>query len=183
MRDTVLLHELAHHLADGTGTVRLPRGAGPALPGPRPPGRGALLARGFEHLEGLPDPDADPPGRHDDQLRRVAALLAKAESTTHPEEAEAYLARAAILAQRHSIDLAVAALSASRPTGVADPADDLDRRAAPHAQRAIRGAAPGHRAGVGRARRHRPVLDLRDPLRDARRPRPGRSRSTPPRRP
>jgi putative metallohydrolase (TIGR04338 family) len=116
MRDTVLLHELAHHLADGHGhgpafraiLVRLYRthvSTGAAM----------LLARGFQHIDGLPESDSVPAPGRTDQLRRVAALLAKAESTTHQQEAEAYLARAAILAQRHSIDLAVAALSATTP--------------------------------------------------------------------
>jgi hypothetical protein len=46
----------------------------------------------------------------------VAALLAKATSTAaSAEEAEAYLAKAAIVAQRHSVDLAVAAMSDSGP--------------------------------------------------------------------
>ena len=44
-------------------------------------------------------------------MRRVAALLAKAESTANGEEAEAYLAKATIVAQRHSVDMAVAAMA------------------------------------------------------------------------
>lgn len=115
MRDTVLLHEIAHHLAPGAGhgpsfrtalvaLYESQLGEGPAL----------LLQRGFAHLEGLPDPDTAAPSGGGDQLRRVAALLAKAESTAHQEEAEAYLARAAMIAQRHSIDLAVAALGAAK---------------------------------------------------------------------
>ncbi len=115
MRDTVLLHEIAHHLADGHGHGPAFRAALVRLYRVHVhPGAAHMLSRGFEHLEGLPDPDVRPAQGGDDQLRRVAALLAKAESTTHPEEAEAYLARAAIVAQRHSIDLAVAAMSTTR---------------------------------------------------------------------
>ena len=115
MRDTVLLHEVAHHLAPGGAHGPIFRTALVALYGARL-GRGPalLLQRGFAHLEGLPDPDSAAPSGGSDQLRRVAALLAKAESTAHQEEAEAYLARAAMIAQRHSIDLAVAALGSSR---------------------------------------------------------------------
>lgn len=111
LRDTVLLHEVAHHLAPGDGHGPAFRAAlvhlydtqlghGPAQ----------LLRRQLEHLEHLPDPDAEAAGRPPDAVRRVAALLAKAESTANTHEAEAYLARAAIVAQRHSIELAVTAL-------------------------------------------------------------------------
>lgn len=111
LRDTVLLHEIAHHLAPGDGHGRDFRtalvylydtqlGHGPAQ----------LLRRQLEHLEHLPDPDAAAAGQPPDAVRRVAALLAKAESTANTHEAEAYLARAAIVAQRHSIELAVTAL-------------------------------------------------------------------------
>jgi hypothetical protein len=47
-------------------------------------------------------------------LDRIRALLAKAESTTFPEEAEAYTAKAQELMARHSIDAAL--LDASAPT-------------------------------------------------------------------
>ena len=74
-------------------------------------GAAALLEHLFEPLDGIPDPvagvDAD-----DDQVRRVAALLAKAEGTANAQEAEAYLAKAALVAQRHSVDMAVAAMGA-----------------------------------------------------------------------
>lgn len=53
-------------------------------------------------------PSADP------WVRRVQALLAKAESTTFPAEAEALLAKAQELIARHSIDEAMLARGASR---------------------------------------------------------------------
>ena len=112
----VVLHEVAHHLAGepGHGTafraalVHLhERHVGSAA--------AALLTHLFAPLDALPDPESaargDDPGA--DQVRRVTALLAKAEATSSPEEAEAYLAKAALVAQRHSIDVAVAAM---RPT-------------------------------------------------------------------
>ena len=43
-----------------------------------------------------------------DHLDLIAKLLAKAERTDHPAEAETFMARAQTLAGRHSIDLAVA---------------------------------------------------------------------------
>lgn len=50
---------------------------------------------------------------HDDKiLGRVRALLAKAESTPYPEEAEALTAKAQELMARHSIDAALAAAGA-----------------------------------------------------------------------
>ncbi|HKT01852.1 MAG TPA: DUF2786 domain-containing protein, partial [Rugosimonospora sp.] len=55
------------------------------------------------------------------QLDRIRALLAKAESTNFPEEAEAYTAKAQELMARHSIDYALLAASgtdgATRPLG------------------------------------------------------------------
>ncbi|MBV1852219.1 DUF2786 domain-containing protein [Catellatospora tritici] len=48
-------------------------------------------------------PPADGPER---QLDRIRALLAKAESTTYPDEAEAFTAKAQELMARHSIDAA-----------------------------------------------------------------------------
>ena len=112
----VVLHEVAHHLAAEPGHGAAFRGALVHLHDRHVgPGAAALLAHLFAPLEALPDPEAairgDDPGA--DQVRRVAALLAKAEATTSQEEAEAYLAKAALVAQRHSIDVAVAAL---RPT-------------------------------------------------------------------
>ncbi len=47
------------------------------------------------------------------QLDRVRALLAKAESTNYPEEAEAYTAKAQELMARHSIDYALLSLGAA----------------------------------------------------------------------
>ena len=67
-----------------------------------------LLRHLFAPLEALPPVDGP---QESDQVRRVAALLAKAESTTSAEESEAYLAKAAELAQRHSVDMAVAAMA------------------------------------------------------------------------
>lgn len=52
---------------------------------------------------------------HDEKiLGRVRALLAKAESTPYPEEAEALTAKAQELMARHSIDAALAAAGADR---------------------------------------------------------------------
>lgn len=110
----VVLHEVAHHLA--------------GVPGHGPRFRSALVhlyelhlgaaAELLRHLLAPLDQLPDPEGRMracddaaDEQLRRVSALLAKATSTDSAEEAEAYLAKAAIVAQRHSIDLAVAAMA------------------------------------------------------------------------
>lgn len=62
------------------------------------------------------------------QLERVRALLAKAESTNFPEEAEAYTAKAQELMARHSIDYALLAMRSSardepvgRRVGVENP--------------------------------------------------------------
>jgi hypothetical protein len=62
-------------------------------------------------------------GRAVDQrmLERVRALLAKAESTEFPEEAEALTARAQELMSRHSIDEALLAATAARQSGKAGP--------------------------------------------------------------
>ncbi|MGB7982633.1 MAG: TIGR04338 family metallohydrolase, partial [Candidatus Nanopelagicales bacterium] len=112
----VVLHEVAHHLAGVPGhgpefrtalvhLYHLHLGAG----------AGALLEHLFTPLEGLSEP-VDP-ATEDDQVRRVSALLAKAESTSSSQEAEAYLAKAGLVAQRHSVDMALAALErrAARP--------------------------------------------------------------------
>jgi hypothetical protein len=118
MAQTVVLHELAHHLcgAPGHGSsfrtalehLYLVHLGEPAA---------QLLTTLFAPLAGLPAidlVDADP------ALRRVGALLAKAASTDSADEAAAYLAKANVLAARHSVDLAVAALrapaTASEPT-------------------------------------------------------------------
>jgi putative metallohydrolase (TIGR04338 family) len=118
MAQTVVLHELAHHLAAAPGHGRPFRAAlehlyeihlGQAC--------ARLLRTLFAPLADLPviAHDADDPA-----LRRVGALLAKATATDSADEAAAYLAKANILAARHSVDMAVAALRApdvaSEPT-------------------------------------------------------------------
>jgi hypothetical protein len=60
-------------------------------------------------------------------LDRVRALLAKAESTEFPEEAEALTSRAQELMARHSIDDALLAVAAER-SGQAGPGDAAGRR-------------------------------------------------------
>jgi hypothetical protein len=60
-------------------------------------------------------------------LDRVRALLAKAESTEFPEEAEALTSRAQALMARHSIDDALLAAEAER-SGRAGPGDAAGRR-------------------------------------------------------
>jgi hypothetical protein len=74
----------------------------PPLPrlGP-PPGEATEPARTLRRAAAA-GPPADPR-----MLDRVRALLAKAESTTFPEEAEAYTAKAQELMARHSIDQAM----------------------------------------------------------------------------
>jgi hypothetical protein len=59
-------------------------------------------------------------------LEKVRALLAKAESTTFPEEAEALSAKAQELMARHAIDAAMVGAGAGGdgPTGVRVPVDD-----------------------------------------------------------
>jgi Protein of unknown function (DUF2786) len=65
-------------------------------------------------------------GRTVDQrmLERVRALLAKAESTEFPEEAEALTARAQGLMARHSIDEALLAATVARQSGKAGPGSE-----------------------------------------------------------
>jgi hypothetical protein len=58
-------------------------------------------------------------GADERQLARIRALLAKAESTEFPEEAEALSAKAQELMTRHSIDHAL--IAAARPAGAAGP--------------------------------------------------------------
>lgn len=69
-------------------------------------------------------------GRTVDQrmLERVRALLAKAESTEFPEEAEALTARAQGLMARHSIDEALVAVAAARQSGKARPGTEASGR-------------------------------------------------------
>jgi Protein of unknown function (DUF2786) len=73
--------------------------------------------------------NADSSDRPVDQrmLDRVRALLAKAESTEFPEEAEALTSRAQELMARHSIDDALLAAAAER-SGRAGPGDAAGRR-------------------------------------------------------
>jgi hypothetical protein len=89
---------------------RLPRmpklGPAPGDPAP-PPGRGRAAVAG----EGV---GADPRVLH-----RVTALLAKAESTTFPDEAEALTAKAQALMTRHAIDRATVDARAGRAPGAA----------------------------------------------------------------
>ncbi len=102
--------------------------AGPRL------GRVLTSLRGFlswlprlEHLTPVPGtaiPDADEPHPADERvLARVRALLAKAESTPYPAEAETFTAGAQSLMSRHSISAAM--LAASRPRGASDAPDGI----------------------------------------------------------
>lgn len=113
---SVVLHECAHHLAGVPGHGPAFRAALVHLYSTHlGDGAAALLEHLFAPIDSIPEPSAP-----DDGVRRVAALLAKAESTTSAEEADAYVAKAALVAQRHSIDMAVAAWAAGaspdRPT-------------------------------------------------------------------
>lgn len=116
----VLLHEIAHHLAGEPGH-------GPSFRRILThlyrehlgPGAGHLLRTLIAPLDELPDARSTP--GPEGQLARVAALLAKAQGTDNPDEAEAYVAKAALVAQRHSIDMAVAALAASSGPQSAGP--------------------------------------------------------------
>lgn len=71
---------------------------------------------------GRPVPPAPGDGVSRRTLDRIRALLAKAESTTFPEEAETYTAKAQELMARHSIDAALidaaAGTSSTSPAGV-----------------------------------------------------------------
>lgn len=113
LAETVLLHEVAHHLARAPvhgpafraalcRLYRLHLGE-PAA---------ELLTRLFAPLDQLPLTESS--STDDPLVRRVGALLAKAEATTSEQEAHAYLAKATLLAHRHSIDLAVAATRKDR---------------------------------------------------------------------
>ncbi len=68
-----------------------------------------------------------PAGHETRILEKVRALLAKAESTTFPEEAEALSAKAQELMARHAIDAAMVAggsAAGDSPTGMRLPVDD-----------------------------------------------------------
>jgi hypothetical protein len=80
-----------------------PPGKGQAGEDPRT--RGAARPRGAGASE--------PAGASERTLDRIRALLAKAESTTFPAEAEAFTAKAQELMARHSIDAAL--VDAARP--------------------------------------------------------------------
>ena len=108
---SVVLHEIAHHLTAQPGHGRAFRATLATLY-EQHVGAGAadLLRHLFAPIDAVPEL-GDAEGSPDEQVRRVAALLAKAESTANGEEAEAYLAKATIVAQRHSVDMAVAAMA------------------------------------------------------------------------
>lgn len=116
MAQAVVLHECAHHLAGVPGHGRAFRDALLHLYRVQlSEEAAALLEHLFAPIEALPEPTPA-----DGAVRRVAALLAKAQSTESEEESEAYLAKAALVAQRHSVDMAVAAMAdrkaGERPT-------------------------------------------------------------------
>lgn len=107
MAQAVVLHECAHHLVGEPGHGRAFRDALRHLYRVQlGEGAEALLEHLFAPIDALPEPTPA-----DGAVRRVAALLAKAQSTTSPEESEAYLEKAALVAQRHSVDMAVAAMA------------------------------------------------------------------------
>ncbi len=116
----VLLHEIAHHLASEPGHGPTFRQVLTDLYREHlGPGAGHLLRTLIAPLDELPDARSRP--GPEGQLARVAALLAKAQGTDNADEAEAYVAKAALVAQRHSIDMAVAALAASSGAPSAGP--------------------------------------------------------------
>ena len=107
---SVVLHEVAHHLSGLPGHGSSFRSTLVALYERHVSlGAGELLRHLFAPIDAVPELITIEAGP-DEQVRRVAALLAKAEATASAEEAEAYLAKAALVAQRHSVDMAVAAM-------------------------------------------------------------------------
>jgi putative metallohydrolase (TIGR04338 family) len=114
---SVVLHEVAHHLTGVPGHGRAFRETLVALYERHiSPGAAQLLGHLFAPIDAVPEV-TDAESGPDEQVRRVAALLAKAESTANADEAEAYLAKASLVAQRHSVDMAVAAMTTdARPT-------------------------------------------------------------------
>ncbi len=113
---SVVLHEVAHHLTGVPGHGSGFRATLVTLYARHiSAGAAELLTHLFAPIDAVPDM-VDAEVGPDEQVRRVAALLAKAESTPSAEEAEAYLAKAALVAQRHSVDMAVAAMGAGAHT-------------------------------------------------------------------
>lgn len=107
----VVLHELAHHFADGHGHGAAFRATLVELYRRHVgPDAATLLSHLLAPIEAVPEPAAR--SADDDRVRRVAALLAKAERAANAAEAEAYLAKASLVAQRHSVDMALAAVTA-----------------------------------------------------------------------
>ncbi|MGV1003661.1 MAG: TIGR04338 family metallohydrolase [Candidatus Nanopelagicales bacterium] len=110
LAEPVLLHEIAHHLArqaGGTGHGSQFRSELVTLYEQQLGASSArLLSQLFAPLDKVPEPAA--PAEPAPVARRVGALLAKAEATDSEPEAQAFLTKATALAQRHSIDLAVA---------------------------------------------------------------------------
>ncbi|KKK04511.1 DUF2786 domain-containing protein [Micromonospora sp. HK10] len=90
-------------------TLRPPPGGPGAAQGSGGPG--AVRGSGGPGAER----DAGPPATASRLLDRVRALLAKAESTTFPAEAEALTGKAQELMARHSIDAALLDATAERP--------------------------------------------------------------------
>ena len=105
LRSTVVLHELAHHLAEGGGHgpafratfIRLLEDIGK-------PVWAELLHLAFAS-EGL---DAVEHHVADDTIAKIAKLLRQAERASNEHERAAFLAKAQTLATQHSIALAVA---------------------------------------------------------------------------
>ncbi|MFI7425933.1 DUF2786 domain-containing protein [Micromonospora sp. NPDC049836] len=99
-------------LRDAVEALALVEGL-PPIAALRPPPGGPGTARGA----GVPGSarGAGAPGSGSRLLDRVRALLAKAESTTFPAEAEALTGKAQELMARHSIDAALLDATAERP--------------------------------------------------------------------
>lgn len=108
LRETTVLHELAHHLDDSRGPAH-----GPAfrstfvrlLENIGSPVIAHMLQSAFSAsgLNGTVPEDSD-----EESLDKIAKLLRQAEGTFNEHERDAFMARAQTLATRHSIALAVA---------------------------------------------------------------------------